>query len=478
MVKEAGFAPLPGDRFERYTAELMRAVGHSDRAEPFRLYCAGLLLPGERKSVEPMAARLVPGDVRSAHQRMHHLVADSPWSDDRVLSAIRDYALPVFGAHGGVGAWIVDDTGMPKKGKHSVGVARQYCGVLGKQDNCQVAVSLSVANERLSLPVAYQLYLPEIWAESKELRRKTGIPEDVTFRTKPEIALGQIKSAVDQGVPEGVVLADAGYGNATAFRDGVTTLGLTYAVGVQPATTVWPEGVGPLPPPTRGGPGRPFTRLTRSPDHQPVSVQDLARKAGKARFRPITWRQGTRTPLKSNFWALRVRPAHRDYLLVTPRDEEWLLVEWPAGQKEPTKYWLSTMPAQTPLTTLVRTVKLRWRIERDYEELKDEIGLDHYEGRGWRGFHHHATLCIAAYAFLAVERGLFSPSGLSLIGLPFAIAPVPEGFRPRGAPDPGAAARRAVDRNTTSTNRPPARPNGAAMPLLSSTTSKAQSRSN
>lgn len=478
MVKEAAFAPLPGDRFEKYTSELMRAVGHSDRAEPFRLYCAGLLLPGERKSVEPMAARLVPGDVRSTHQRMHHLVADSPWSDDRVLAAIRNYALPVFGAHGGVAAWIVDDTGMPKKGKHSVGVARQYCGVLGRQDNCQVAVSLSVANERLSLPVAYRLYLPEIWAESKELRRKAGIPEDVLFRTKPEIALGQIRNAVEQGVPQGVVLADAGYGNATDFRDGITTLGLTYAVGVQPATTVWPQGEGPLPPPPRGGRGRPFTRLTRSPDHQPVSVQDLARAAGKARFRPITWRQGTRARLKSNFWALRVRPAHRDYLLVTAREEEWLLVEWPAGQKEPTKYWLSTMPVQTPLTTLVRTVKLRWRIERDYEELKDEIGLDHYEGRGWRGFHHHATLCIAAYAFLTVERGLFSPSGVSLIGLPFAVAPVPEGFRPRGAPDPGAASRRPIDRNPAGTNRPLARPNGASMPLLPSSASQTRSRSN
>jgi len=477
MVKEAGFAPFPGERFEKYTLELMRAVGHSDRAEPLRLYCAGLLLPGERKSVEPMAARLVPADVRSTHQRMHHLVADSPWSDDRVLSAVQDYALPVFRAHGGVVAWIVDDTGIPKKGKHSVGVARQYCGVLGKQDNCQVAVSLSVANERLSLPIAYQLYLPEIWAESKPLRRKAGIPKDVIFRTKPEIALGQVRKAVGQGAPRGVVLADAGYGNTTAFRDGITSLGLTYVVGIQPTTTVWPKGEGPLPPPAAGGKGRPPTLLTRDPDHQPVSVRDLARKVGKARLRPITWRQGTRSPLKSKFCVLRVRPAHRDYWLEAARAEEWLLVEWPAGQNEPTKYWLSTMPAQTPLTTLVRTVKLRWRIERDYEELKDELGLDHYEGRGWRGFHHHATLCIAAYGFLAVERGLFSPSGVSLLGLPFQIAPVPKGFRPRGAPDPGAAPRGRINRNAAHPDRSASAQGDSPMSLLSQTIPRRASRS-
>jgi SRSO17 transposase len=477
MDRTTGFAVSPGERFEKYTSVLMRAVGHADRAEPLRLYCAGLLLPGERKSVEPMAARLAPDDVRSTHQRMHHLVADSPWSDRRVLAAVRDYALPVFKAHGGVQAWIVDDTGIPKKGKHSVGVARQYCGVLGKQENCQVAVSLSVANERLSLPIAYELYLPETWVENKELRRKAGIPDDMAFRTKLDVALAQLRMAVEKDVPRGVVLGDAGYGNSTAFRDGITAMGLTYAVGIQASTTVWPQGEGPAPAPAFTGRGRPPRLLTRDADHQPVSAEVLAQKVGRARFRSIIWRQGTRTPLKSRFCALRVRPAHRDYWRAEARAEEWLLIEWPAGQKEPTKYFLSTLPADTPLPTLVRTVKLRWRIERDYEELKDELGLDHYEGRGWRGFHHHATLCIAAYGFLAVERGLFSPSGVSLLGLPFQIAPVPEGFRPRGAPDPGATPRSRVRRDHANTDRSPAAQDGSPMSLLSQTATRKTSRS-
>ncbi len=477
MGKEASYGASPSERFEKYTSMLTREVGHADRAEPLRLYCAGLLLPGERKSVEPMAARLVPDDVRSTHQRMHHLVADSPWSDKRVLAAAREYALPVFKAHGAVQAWIVDDTGIPKKGKHSVGVARQYCGVLGKQENCQVAVSLSVANERLSLPIAYELYLPETWVENKRLRRKAGVPDDVVFRTKLEIALAQLRTAVEEDVPRGVVLGDAGYGNSTAFRDAITAMGLTYALGIQAATTVWPQGEGPSPAPAFSGKGRPPRLLTRDEDHQPVSVEDLARKVGRARFRSVTWRQGTRTRLTSRFCARRVRPAHRDYWRAEPRAEQWLLIEWPAGQKEPTKYFLSTLLADTPLTTLVRIAKLRWRIERDYEELKDELGLDHYEGRGWRGFHHHATLCIAAYGFLAVERGLFPPSGVSLLGLPFHIAPVPEGFRPRGAPDPGAAPRRRVHRDNASTDSSRAPQDGSSMSLLPQTRPRRVSQS-
>lgn len=466
MATRTGFAPSPSERFESYTSVLMRAVGHSDRAEPLRLYCAGLLLPGERKSVEPMAARLAPGDVRSVHQRMHHLVADSPWSDRRLLAAIRDYALPVFQAHGGVQAWIVDDTGIPKKGCHSVGVTRQYCGVLGKQENCQVAVSLSVANERLSLPIAYELYLPEVWATDRERRQKAGVPDEITFRTKLEIATTQLRAAVEDGVPRGVVLADAGYGNSTPFRDEVTGLGLEYVVGIQAATSVWPEGESPVPAPPFSGKGRPPKLLSRDATHQPISVQALALRIGRARFRSVTWRQGTRAPLTSRFHAVRVRPAHRDYWRAEARPEEWLLIEWPSGQKEPTKYFLSTLPDDTPLSTLVRTAKLRWRIERDYEELKDEIGLDHYEGRGWRGFHHHATLCIAAYGFLAVERGLFSPSGVSLLGLPFQVAAVPAGFRPRGAPDSSAATRPGVDRDHARTNRPRTSGGDSPMPLL------------
>src|ERR1039458_8768416 len=350
MVKTTGFAPLRDERFEKYTSVLMRCVGNSDRAAPLRLYCAGLLLPGERKSVEPMAARRAPGDVRSTDQRMHQLVADSPWRDDQVLAAVREYALLVFRAHGGIAAWMVYDTEIPKKGKHSVAVAWQYCGVLGKQDNCQVAVSLSVANERLSLPMAYRLYLPENWAESKELRKKAGIPGDVVFETKVKMVLSEIRKSAEQGVPQGILLADAGYGNTTSFRKGMTALGLTYMVGIQTTATVWPEGEVPLlPPGRRGKKGRRPTLLTWDKGHQPVPVRDLARIVGKARFRSITWRQGTRTPMTSDFHALRFRRAHGDYKTRIARDEEWLLIEWPKGRTEPTKYWPSTMPANTPL---------------------------------------------------------------------------------------------------------------------------------
>jgi SRSO17 transposase len=426
-------------RFQHYVERLGAVLGHADRADPFSAYCMGLLLPLERKSVEPMAACLEPANVASKHQSLHHLVAEAPWRDEAVLTAIRDYTLPALEAHGPVLAWIVDDTGIPKKGTHSVGVARQYCGQLGKTDNCQVAVSLSLANETASLPIAYQLYLPEPWAQDGERRRQAGVPEEIQFRTKPEIALAQIRTALEQGVAKGVVLADAGYGNDTAFREGVTGLELDYAVGVLPATTVWPEGTGPLPPAEYGGQGRPPKRVCRSDYCHPVSVQELALALPARRFRTVSWREGTAGQLRSRFAALRVRAAHRDYLLPEPRGEEWLLVEWPKDAPEPTKYWLSTLAANASLKKLVRTVKLRWRIDRDYQELKDELGLNHYEGRGWRGFHHHATLCIAAYAFLIRERGLFSPSGVgSRPQLP--VARVPGDFRPRGAPDPTRAA--------------------------------------
>src|SRR5687768_11132646 len=304
-------------------------------------------------------------------------------------------------------AWIVDDTGIPKKGRHSVGVARQYCGQLGKQDNCQVAVTLSLANDRASLPVAYRLYLPEAWAGDPERRATAGIPQDIAFQTKPQIALDQIRAACAAGLPRGIVLTDAAYG--TDFRTGLTALGLTYAVGIQSSTTVWAPGTRPLPPKPWSGKGRRPTLLRRDDDHQPVPVKDLALSLPASQWRSVTWRAGTNTSLRSRFASVRVPAAHRDDERAELRSEEWLLVEWPDSEAEPTQYWLSTLPADTALQDLMAAAKGRWRIERDYEELKQEIGLNHYEGRGWRGFHHHATLCIAAYGFLIAERCLFPP---------------------------------------------------------------------
>lgn len=412
---------------------LAKVAGHADRNAPLKAYCAGLLLPGERKSVEPMAARLAPDNIRRTHQSLHHLVADAPWSDEAVLESVRGQVLTAMRQNGPVAAWIVDDTGFVKKGTHSVGVARQYCGQVGKQENCRVAVSLSVATHHASLPVAWRLYLPESWASDRERRKATGVPQEITFQTKPAIALTQIRQAVEQAVPRAPVLADSAYGNDTQFREGIRELGLRYAVGVHENMTVWRPGEIPRPKPRRKGRGRPPTRLHRDAEQRPVTVKQLALSLPDRVWKMVSWREGTRHKLKSRFAFVRVRPAHRDHNRSEPYAEEWLLMEWPAGETEPTKYWLSTLPANTRLTVLVRLAKHRWIIERDYEELKQELGLGHYEGRGWRGFHHHATLCIAAYGFLVVERTRFSPSARAG-QLELCAAKIPPHFQPRGSP--------------------------------------------
>jgi len=380
-----------------------------------------------------MAARLDAENTQSMRQSLHHLVAKAPWSDDVLLEQVRNYVLPAMQKHGPVVAWIVDDTGFPKKGKHSVGVTRQYCGQVGKQENCRVAVSLSVATWSSSLPVEYRLYLPKEWVEDAERREKTEVPKEIEFQTKPAIALDQIRTAVAANLSRGVVLADAAYGTNTEFRDGLTELDLQYVVGVQSSMTVWEPGKQPLPAKPRRGIGRPPRLLQRSTDHQPVSVKQLAMSLPTTAFREITWREAGERKLRSRFAAVRVRPAHRDYEQAEPHQEEWLLIEWPREEKEPTKYWVSTLPPTTKLKALIKMAKHRWIIERDYEELKQELGLGHFEGRNWRGFHHHATLCIAAYGFLVAERNRFSPSARA--GHLGFVAPKPApDFRPRGSP--------------------------------------------
>ncbi len=422
--------------FAAYVEAITLALGHADRAAPFRSYCAGLLLPGDRKSVEPMAARVQPGRVQAAHQSMHHFVAKADWSDEAVLASVRTRVLPIIEQRGPIRALIIDDTGTPKKGRHSVGVARQYCGQLGKQDNCQVAVSLSAANDHASLPLAYRLYLPQDWSEDPDRRAAAGVPDDVIFQTKPQIALDQLRAARAAGIDATFVLADAGYGNDTDFRDGITEIGLPYAVGIQSATTLWPPGVEPLPPKPWRGRGRPTSAIRRNVEHQPVSAKQLALALPKKAWRRVTWREGSNTKLASRFAAVRVRPAHRDYERAIPRPEEWCLIEWPADEAEPTKYFLSTLPADISRRALVNATKLRWRIERDYQDLKQELGLGHYEGRGWRGFHHHATLCIAAYGLLLSERGALPPSAARQWPTHLQTPALPEGYRPRGSPDP------------------------------------------
>jgi SRSO17 transposase len=317
------------------------------------------MLPGERKSVEPMAARTAPARTAAQHQSLLHFVANAAWSDHDVLAKVREMVLPAIEKNGPIEAWIIDDTSFPKQGKHSGGVHHQYCGQIGKQANCQVAVSLSIANHSASLPVAYRLYLPQEWTKDRARRKKVGVPKQIKFKTKPEIAMEQIRWACESGLPRGVALMDAAYGRDSRLRAGMTELDVSYVVGIVPTILMWAPGSDP-----------------------------------------------------------RLSP-------------EWLLIEWPEGEKEPTKHWLSTLPQTISFQQLVDFAKLRWRIERDYQELKQEVGLGHYEGRGWRGFHHHATLCIAAYGFLIVEQATSPPSG-PRSAAPVQVPPLPDNYRTRG----------------------------------------------
>jgi SRSO17 transposase len=328
-----------------------------------------------------------------------------------------------------------------------------------------VAVSLSIANEKASLPVAWRLHLPDHRAQDPALRQKTKIPDNVVFRTKPQIALDQVRAAAAAGTPCGVILADAGHGADGAFRAGLSELGLDYVVGVQPTLSVRRPGAAPLPPKTWSGTGRPPSLMRRSRDHEPLSARALGQELPADAWQTIMWREGSNVDLASRFAAVRLRPASRDYNLTQPRPEEWLLIEWPDDDAEPLKYWLSTLPADTPLDEPVAMAKLRWRIERAYRELKQELGLGHFEGRGWRGFHHHASLCIAAYGFLISERETIPPS--APIGPQNGTEPpIPRGSRRRAAADQTRAPRPELDRHHPPAPRRSARPQLASMSLL------------
>jgi SRSO17 transposase len=395
-------------RFADYLDRLAGVIGHAARVGPMRDYCTGLLLPCERKSVEPIAAATAPGRVGAQHQALLHFVAEGVWSDAVVLAKVREMVLPEIERHGAIEAWIIDDTGFPKHGSHSVGVTHQYCGELGKQANCQVAVSLSIANRHASLPLAYRLYLPKDWAENKKRRKKAGVPDEIAFQTKPKIALDQLEWACAADLPRGVVLMDSAYGSDASLRRGIRDLGLNYAAAVWARTLV------------DGGAGK-------------MKAEELAAGLPRRAWKTVTWRQGVAEPLRSRFARVRVRARGEGCTREEP--EEWLLIEWPKEETVPTKYWLSTLGEDIALERMVDITMMRWRIERDYQELKQEVGLGHFEGRGWRGFHHHATMCIAAYGFLISERGAFPPSQARCKILLPELA-VPAGWRPRGSAHP------------------------------------------
>lgn len=379
-------------RLEHFVGDLLQPIGRSERRRWGSVYVRGLLLDGERKSIEPMAQRLPEGNV----QAMQQFIGQSPWDWNPVWEKLGQRMLAALEPDP---VWVIDDTGFPKQGTHSVGVARQYSGTLGKTGNCQVAVSVHHAGERGNVPLGWRLYLPESWAKDAERRKQAGIPEEIVFRKKWELALEIIDQIRAWGMPDQVVLADAGYGDATELREGLEQRGLAYAVGITPQVGVWlqpPKLTVPAAKPA----GRPPSAV-RYGTQRPVMAQEAARQAEG--WKKVRWREGTKGWLESRFWARRVQTSHRYQDGRPPGKPVWLLVEWPESEDAPTKYSLCDLPASYTLRRLVRLVKCRWKIEQDYHQLKEELGLDHYEGRSWQGWHHHVTMVMLAHAFLTLE---------------------------------------------------------------------------
>ncbi len=376
-----------------FAAQMYRPLVRCDQRAKGEQYLRGLLLEGRRKSIQPMAARLPDGD----EEGLQNFITDSPWEDEPVRRRLAVRMTCEIEPEG----WIVDDTGLPKDGRFSPGVAHQYCGALGKTANCQVLVSVNAASDRASCPLDWQLFVPESWDQDEERRRRARIPDEVRHLPKWQLALAIIDRLLAWGLERRVVQADGGYGDITAFRTGLEDRELEYVVQVKGATSAQPADAVPVTPAYRGH-GRP--PVPRYPN-KPSSLRELVLGVGREQVRTIGWREGDRGPLHGQFIALRVRPANdaqRDGDGVLP--ERWLLAEWPEGKNEPVKYWLSNLPPQTPIATLVALAKLRWRVEHDYRELKQCLGLDHYEGRTFRGLHHHLTCVTVAHAFLTCCR--------------------------------------------------------------------------
>lgn len=377
-------------RLEAYLEELLEPLGRLERRRWGNAYVRGLLMDGERKSIEPMAARLPDGNV----QAMQQFVGQSPWDHGRVRKKLAeqmaDTLFPVV-------AWIVDDTGFPKQGNHSVGVARQYSGTLGKIGNCQIAVSLNLATAEVCMPINFELYLPEAWAEDPLRLKRAGVPDGFAFRPKWQIALDLIDQSRSWDIPKGVVVCDIAYGKGNPFRQGLIDRQLFYVAEIEAKTIVFDE-----PRKTRGRVGDPA--LNNQTDKVSVhTVKDFALKLPAYMWKTIKWRQGTKRRLVSRFAAVRVLPAHRREHVKDRPPRQWLLIEWPKGKPEPTQFWFSNLGPSAGLSRLVFFAKLRWRIEQSYQQLKEELGLDHYEGRGYLGWHHHVTMTMLAYGFLLRE---------------------------------------------------------------------------
>ncbi|WP_437779014.1 IS701 family transposase [Sorangium sp. So ce1097] len=395
-------------RLDAYFSDIGDILAHPLRRESFATYAMGLLGEAERKSIEPIAARACPDPARvqAAHQSLQHFISNAHWDDHAVRRYAARYVIAAMAERAPVSAWIIDDTGFLKKGEHSVGVQRQYTGSAGKITNCQIGISLSVATRYHHVPIDFELYLPQSWAEDPARRREARIPASVQYKTKVDLALGMIERAVREGIPGDIVLADALYGNAHEFRETVRLLGFDYAVAIEAPTKVL---------------------LLNGNDSErcaPVSVGELGRRLGRRAFRRVAWREGTGRTLSSRFALRRVRVASRDGIPIAQHEPVWLLIEWLDGERQPTKFALTTLPARMSRREIVRIHKERYRTEKVYEELKGELGLDHFEGRRFPGWHHHVTVALSCYAFVVAERARhFSPSaGRTRLPAPLPLA--------------------------------------------------------
>ncbi|MFJ1616156.1 IS701 family transposase [Streptomyces sp. NPDC088251] len=392
------------DEVAGFVAEVFASVSRRDRRAKGDCYLRGLMLDGRRKSIQPMAERLPDGDMQALQQ----FVNQSPWDHAAVLRAVAVKTVPAVGPE----VWVIDDVSFPKDGKMSVAVGRQWCGALGKQSNCQVAVSLHAASDTASVPISWRLFVPQEWQDDAGRRARAGMPEEVRHREKWRLALDLIDEAISWGLAPQVIVADAGYGQNNAFRQGLADRGLDFVVAVRADESAHPYDAVPTAPAWSGNGRKPATRYRT----KALSLKGLAAEPGRKAYRQATWREGSKGPMRSRFQVQNVRPAgvaaRTHAMAAAGGSTAWdgalpaltLLNEWPAGQKTPTEYWLTSLPADTPLRRLVRLAKMRWRVEHDYREMKHGLGLDHFEGRTWRGWHHHVTLVTAAHAFLTLRR--------------------------------------------------------------------------
>ena len=386
-------------KLEAFLGDLVLPMGRKERREHAEEYLRGLLMDGERKSIEPMASRIPDGDVQALQQ----FVNQSPWSSEKVRASLARKVEEEFVPEA---YWVIDDVSFPKQGEHSVGVARQYCGALGKTANCQVAVTLDLGTEESSTPLDWALYLPEKWVQDPIRRKEAGVPEEVTFKTKPELALDLIDEVKAWGLQDRLVLSDSGYGDVYKFRQGLRNRGLHYVLQVSGGLMGWTEDPHPAQPPMKRGGKIPRKRFYANDFPSPRNLCQIAEDLPSQSWKKVTWREGTKGPLSSRFARVIVWMANGlvQGKTMQERSEE-LLIEWPEGDKDPWKFWLSNLlPHRTSFRGLVRKAKGRFRIEQDYEEMKGELGLDHFEGRSWQGWHHHVTLITLAYAFLTLEK--------------------------------------------------------------------------